>query len=276
MPSLAHHQSNEFTKCLLIGDSKAGKTGSLASLVKAGYKLRILDYDNGLDVLKEYVMQSCPDKINNIEFRTLRDKRKATPAGSVIDRPRAFIDGIKMMERWKYDDVDLGPPHEWGSDCILVLDSLSRFSDAAYDWRLPLTPGFAQNKYDGRAVYGDAQDAVVNTMAELTSDSMETNVIVLAHVRYLDLPDGSKKGFPQSVGSAICSQIPQWFNSYAMYENKGGKRTLRTTSTALIDLANPKPFAMAPSYPLETGLADFFAVLRDPPETNITPIRKMK
>jgi len=85
---------------------------------------------------------------------------------------------------------------------------------------------------------------------------------VMAHVRYLDLPDGTKKGFPQAIGSAICSEVPQYFNSYALYENKGGKRTLRTTSTPLIDLANPKPFAMAPSYPIETGLADFFGVLR--------------
>ena len=43
MPKLSDHQSNDFTKLLLIGDAKSGKTGSLVSLVKAGYKLRILD-----------------------------------------------------------------------------------------------------------------------------------------------------------------------------------------------------------------------------------------
>ena len=40
MPSLANHQSNEFTKMLLEGDSGSGKTGSLASLVAAGFSLR--------------------------------------------------------------------------------------------------------------------------------------------------------------------------------------------------------------------------------------------
>ena len=34
-------------KLLYIGDSGSGKTGSLASLVKDGYKIRILDYDSG-------------------------------------------------------------------------------------------------------------------------------------------------------------------------------------------------------------------------------------
>lgn len=266
MPSLSNHQSNDFTKCLLIGESKAGKTGSLTSLVKAGYDLRILDYDNGLDTLKQFVLHECPERIDSVEFRTLRDRRKATQAGSVIDgTPMAFVNGLKMLDRWKYDDVDLGIPAQWGPNCILVIDSLSRFCDAAFDFRLPLTPGYSNNKYDPRAVYKDAQDAVINAIGLLTSESFATNVIILAHIRYLDMPDGTKKGFPQSVGSAICSEIPQWFNSYALYENRGGKRTIRTTSTGLIDLANPAPFKMAPSYPIETGLAEFFAVLRDNP-----------
>jgi len=41
---------------------------------------------------------------------------------------------------------------------------------------------------------------------------------------------------------------------------------MQTTSTQLIDLANPKPFEMEPTYPIETGLAEFFEVLRPPPK----------
>ena len=101
MPSLSNHQSNLYTKCLFIGDSKSGKTGALTSLVAAGYKLRILDFDNGLDVLKQFVLNECPDKIGNVEFRTLQDKRKATSAGSVIDgTAQAFIRGIEMMDKF--------------------------------------------------------------------------------------------------------------------------------------------------------------------------------
>lgn len=267
MPKLDAHQSNEFTKCLLIGESKSGKTGSLTSLVKAGYRLFILDYDNGLDVLKQYVLKECPEKIGNVEFVTLQDKRKATQSGSIIDgTPRAFSDGIKLMDRWKYGDVDHGVPATWGPDCILVLDSLSRFSDAAYDWRFPLTAKGKGGQIDNRMTYFDAQQAVIEAIATLYGIHFACNVIVIAHIRYLDLPDGTKKGFPQSVGSAICSEIPQYFNTYVMYENIGGKRTLRTTSTPLIDLANPAPFAMAPKYPIETALADVFSVLRKPPE----------
>lgn len=276
MPSLKDHQSNEFTKLLLVGDAKSGKTGSLVSLVKAGYKLRILDMDNLLDVLKYCILEQCPDLIGNVEFRTLRDKRKATAEGSVIDgQPKAFLNAIKMLDRWKYDDIDLGVPAEWGPDCILVLDSLSRFCDAAYDFREPLAVKGRDGKFDARAVYGDAQDAVENTIATLSSNNFRTNIIVIAHVQYMDLPDGTTKGFPQGVGQKLSPKIPQYFPSVVYYTNKGGKRTLQTNSTPLIDLANPKPFAMAPSYPIETGLADFFGVLREPP-AKPTTLKRVK
>lgn len=275
MSSLANHQSRDFTKLLLIGDSKSGKTGALVSLVAAGYSLRILDYDNGLDVLKQFVLKECPDKIGNVEFRTLRDTRKATPGGSVIENPTAYINGLKMLDNWRYkhagEEVDYGKPYTWGPDCILVLDSLSRFCDAAFDWAGPLTPGFGTARFDPRQQYKTAQDATIDTLATLTGDNFECNVIVICHVRYLELPDGTKKGFPQSVGSAISSEISQYFNSYAMFENIGGKRTLRTTSTPLIDLANPAPFAMEKAYPIGTGLASFFSVLRDQPKQKESP-----
>lgn len=274
MPSLANHQSNDFTKLLLIGDSKSGKTGSLVSLVRAGYKLRILDLDNLLDILKYMIQKECPEQLENVEFRTLRDKRKAGALGSVLDgKPTAWINALKMMDHWKYkdedDEVDLGKPGEWGPDCILVIDSLSRLCDAAYDFHETIIPiSKKTGEYDARAVYGNAQNDVENFLAMLTSDNYAVNIIVIAHVTYQDQPDGSVKGFPQGVGQKLSPKIPQYFPSVVLFTNKGGKRTLQTNSTPMMDLANPKPFAMQPSYPIETGLAQFFEVLREPPKVD--------
>lgn len=270
MPSLSAHHSNDLVKLLLLGDAKSGKTGSLVSLVAAGYKLRVLDFDNLLDVLKQYILRDCPDKIDNVEFRSLRDKRKATATGSNVDgTPKAFVDGMKMLDNWKYDDVDLGKPSGWGPDCILVLDSLSRFCDAAYDWAEPLIPTGRSGEKDLRAAYGMAQDAVENTLAMLTSPAFETNVIVIAHGIYMDLPDGSQKIFPQGVGQKLSPKIPQYFPNYIRFKNAGGKRTIALKSDAMIDLANARPFAFDDKpLPIETGLADFFAALREPPVTS--------
>jgi hypothetical protein len=267
LPSLANHQSNDFVKILLIGDAQSGKTGSLTSLVKAGYKLRILDLDNKLDVLKYFVQHECPERIDSVEFRTIRDKYTITAAGPMVaGTAKAFTDATKMLDRWKYEDVDLGKPETWGPDCILVIDSLSRLCDAAYDWRLPLSPRGKDGAINTQATYGDAQDAVEYTLASLTSNSFRTNVIVICHIFYLDLPDGTKKGLPQGVGKALSPKIPQYFPSSIMYTTRGGKRSIQTVSTALIDLANPAPFAMKDNYDIKTGLADFFSVLRDPPK----------
>lgn len=263
MTSLSNHQSGEFTKLLLMGDSKSGKTGSLAPLARK-YRLGILDYDNGLDALAQIIKRDNPKDLENVEFRTLRDKLKATPLGTVTDgTATAFIDGIKMLDHWKYGNVDLGPPAAWGKEWILVLDSLTFMSDAAFRFREPLVPRSKDGKYDVRAVYKDAQDAIESVLALLTSESFRTNVIVISHVRYVDNPDGTKKGYPTAVGSALSPQIPRYFNSVALAQTgPGGKRQIQTTATAMIDLANPASFKMLPTLPIETGLGTFFETLR--------------
>jgi len=213
MPSLSAHQSNDFTKLLLTGDSGSGKSGALASLVKAGYKLRILDMDNGLDPLKTYVMKECPHLVDNVEYRTLRDNYKTTAAGPKVDKPRAFVDAMKMLDHWKYEDVDLGKPSDWGPEVICVLDSLSFFADAAFDWAEGMNP----TAKDPRQWFYSAQQAVESALALLTSGSFKTNVIVTAHVRYTTGDDGRNKGYPNAIGSALGPTIPRYFNHWAQW-----------------------------------------------------------
>lgn len=263
MTSLASHHSGSLTKILCIGDAKTGKTTSLISLVKAGYHLRILDLDNLLDPLAYRVAEECPELAANVDFRTLRDERKATANGMVIaGTPRAFVEAVRMLDRWQYregeNDVDLGKPSEWGPSHILVIDSLSRLCDAAYDWRDALTPktGKAGSQYDGRSIYGDAQDAAESVLAGITAKSFATNVIVFAHLAYQDMPNGQKKGFPQGVGKALSPKIPQYFPNVVWYTLKGGERVIQTTSQPLIDLSAP-PRAEE-TYPNLTGLAEIF------------------
>lgn len=288
MATLSRHQSNDVTKVLLLGDAKSGKTGSLVSLAKAGYKLRILDFDNLLDILKYKILDGCPEAIDNVEFRTLRDKYKAGAQGSVLDgSPKAWVNAIRMLDNWKYTDedgteVDLGKPALWGSDTILVVDSLSRLCDAAYDFHESIIPRGKSGDYDGRAVYGNAQDDVEKVLAMLTSRGFATNLIVIAHGIYQDLPDGTTKIFPQGVGQKLSPKIPQYFPNYIRYKNVGGKRVMQLVSDPMIDLANTRPDAFKEkTLPIETGLAEFFAALRGQPaktepkhtEDGVPPIR---
>lgn len=281
MSSLADHQSNSLFKALIIGDSKAGKTAALISLVRAGYKLRILDFDNLLDILKQLILRECPDKIGNVEFRTLRDKRKASALGPVISgKPQAFRTCLNMIDEWKYTDeasgkvIDYGRPDSWGPDCILVFDTLSRLCDAAYDHYEPLVPRGSKGEFDARAVYGNAQDGIENVLAHITSEGFRTNVIVIGHVQYMELPDKTTKGFPQGVGQKLSPKIPQYFSTVLQVTNKQGKRMIRTASSPLIDLANAAPFELSAELDQETGLAEIFATLRKapaPPKPEVAP-----
>lgn len=265
MPSLSTHASTSLVKLLLLGDSKSGKTGSLVSLVQAGYRLRILDFDNLLDILRYKIMELCPDRLDTVEFRTLRDPIKAGARGAIIDgKPKAWINCIKMLDHWAYDNVDLGVPASWGPDCILVIDSLSRLCDSAYDFHESIIPVGKSGDFDGRAVYGSAQDDVEKLLGMLTSPGFATNVIVICHGQYMVQPDGTYI-FPQGVGQKLSPKIPQYFPNYIRYINRGGKRTIQLESDALIHLANARPNEMPKTLPIETGLADFLAVLRDPP-----------
>jgi len=117
---------------------------------------------------------------------------------------------------------------------------------------------------DQRQIYGAAQDAVEHVLAIITGASFNTNVIVTSHIRFIDLPDGTKRGYPTSVGQALSPTIPRYFNSVAQCVTRpGGARTIQTVSTALIDLKNPASFAMAKELPIETGLATFFETVKN-------------
>jgi len=255
MPSLSAHQSAKLTKLLFIGNSGSGKTGALVSLVEAGYRVYAFDFDNGLDSLAILAKQRCPDKLNNVQFKTLRDKYRGSATGPVIDgMPTAFIDAMKLLDKWE-DGTKLASA---GEDAVVVIDSLTFLSEAAFNWATAMNP----TAKDKRQIYGAAQDAIENCIALLTSDSFATNVIVISHVKFIEQPDGSQKGFPTSVGAALSPKIPAYFNHYAMCENIGSKRQLRIQSNGLIDLKSPVSFRMAPALPIETGLADFFKEVR--------------
>ena len=275
MPNLAQHQSNTYVKLLLMGNAKTGKTGSLVSLVRAGYKLRILDLDNLLDILVRYIRKECPEAISNVEFVSVRDKIKTGPAGPCISgTPKAWATATKLCDHWRYDDVDFGVPAEWGPECILVIDSLSRLCDAAYDYHEAIIPRGRSGDFDGRAVYGNAQDAVEKFLAMLSSKYFETNVIVIAHLTPpQDQGDGKMKCFPQGVGQKLSPIIPQYFPNVVLYQQESGHRVMKTNSTPFIDLCSSDPFNVSPSYPIETGLADLFTVLlSDKPVSEPTPV----
>jgi AAA domain-containing protein len=260
MPSAAAHKSSTYVKLLYIGDSGTGKTTSLASLVEAGYQLRVLDFDNLLDPLVHTVRRSKAADLSAIEYMTFRDRLRTTPNGPIIDGvPTAYIGAMKAIDRWE----DGTTPSDWGATHILVIDSLTTMSRSAYWWAKGLlgaatfAEGVPIRGVRPEQFYHTAQQAIMNTIAYVTAESFNANVIVIAHVKYMER-DGQTKGFPVAVGNAISPEIPSYFPSVALATKSGTRRTIRTRSTNMIDLKNPRSFDMAEELDMEDGLARFF------------------
>lgn len=259
MPALSTHSSSEFVKLLFIGASGAGKTGALTPLVKAGYSLRILDLDNGLDALVNHVKDECPQNIDAVQFQTFRDKYKAGPAGPMIQgAPTAYVKSIKALDKWEDDSI----PSTWGPDTILVIDSLTALGMAAYQWAKGMNPSSKEK----RQWYMAAQESIEQVIAMVTAEAFQTNVIVISHIDIRE-QDGITKGFASSIGKALGPKLPRFFNTMVLSESSGqGKsvrRRLKTVPTALIDLKTPAPMRIEAEYPLESGLATLFDKLKN-------------
>lgn len=261
MPGLDEHQSSKYVKIAFIGDSGTGKTGALVSLVAAGYKLRILDLDNGLDSLKAWVKHDCPEKLTkeNIQYVTIRDKIVSTPGGPRVPNPTAMVKALDTLNKWEDGSI----PSEWGEDTILVVDSLSRYGRASLFWAKGLNPTVK----DPRQWFGAGQDAIQDMLALLTGGEFNANVIVISHVRISESQDGTNKGYMNSLGKALGPIIPSYFNTMVLAETSGSgtnlTRTIRTVPTNLIDLKTPAPFAIDGVLPLGTGLATVFQKLKE-------------
>lgn len=261
MPTLDEHQSSKFSKLMYLGDSSTGKTGSLVSLVEAGYKLRVLDMDNGLDSLVAFVRKQCPDKLKNVSFETVRDKFKATRLGPAIDGvPVAYTKACDLMSKWSDGTI----PSEWGEEYIFVLDSLSALGQAAYAWADNLNP-LAKDK---RNTFFEGQKSIEKVLAMLTSEQFKANVIVITHIQMKENEDtGITKGYANALGSALGPIIPRYFNTMIQAKSEGTgknvKRTISTMTSGLVDLKNPVPFKLDQVLPLETGMKTIFEKLKE-------------
>jgi hypothetical protein len=260
MGKATDYPSAKFVKIMFIGASGAGKTGALAPLLKDGYKLKFLEFDNGLDALINIARAMNPKYLEQIEYQTFRDKIKMTSQGTKTDGPpRAYANALSALEKWPDDQSN---PAEWGPDVVLAIDSLTNLGRAAFLWAKAIDPA---NK-DPRRWYKTAQDLIDDLLANVTSDAFRTNVVVISHVELTDMKDGTVKGYPSAIGQALGPKIGRYFNTLLLSETVGQgknvKRKIKTVPTALIDVKNPAPMHIDAEYNIEDGMSLIFKKLK--------------
>jgi hypothetical protein len=270
MPTLSSHPALKIVRLLNVAESGAGKTGALASLVQAGYKLHILDYDNGLDIIVNVLRDSGHSALlENVEYETIRDPiifRQGKPI--VKSPPSAYKRAGKLLEEWKCE--------EWTDQDVLVLDTLNSFSTAAFNEAL-----FAAGRLNQRPQiqdYGWMADSVLLFIDMITAESWPSHVVVNTHVKYLAPEDESilasrdKElefsrilGLPDAKGQEISRNVAKFFNTVVLTSSSGSgsgsRRRIYTTPQGVVSVKASAPKSVKPFYTVEDGLAPLFADL---------------
>lgn len=296
MPALTDHHSATSTKLLLIGDSGAGKTGALACLAASGYNLRILDFDNGLDILKGYLTgvspytTKDPSAASRVHSLTCTDKRKLVGSSLVPVKAEAWERACRALYEWKELSpdgkstvVDLGKIETWGEKDVLVIDSLSTAAEAALNHHLGLNGklGASRTSNEGRRDIGATQNLVRSLLQMLYSDSIKCNVVINAHITLVTesgmSPQSEEakgeadtaRGYPAALGRALSPHIPRYFNSVLLLDVEGRGASARhfiyTKSRGNILVKTSAPLRVREKYPIGWGLAEYFAAVRGEP-----------
>lgn len=297
MPPIGQHHKYTSTKMLLIGDSGVGKTGALASLAAVGYNLRIIDFDNGLSSLVEYATNPKslyvtgsptfpvrPGIADRISYVTCTDTMKTVAGRMYPTKAKAWTAATKLLENWVDGDQKLGPITSWSPQDILVIDSLTKASDAALTQHLQMNNALGQVRdgYTGQRDVGEAQKLIRSLLELLYDQAVPCNVIVLSHVTTVNekglgpsrdaavAQSETLSGYPSAIGKALSPQIPRYFDTMLIARLTGSgsavRRQIFTTpqnvAGQVISAKNAAPLTVKASYPLETGLAEYFRDVR--------------
>lgn len=233
-------------RLLLMGDSTSGKTGALAQLANAGYRLLLHDFDQNSRVITNHLTpQHAPIYIQaygvaRLTNNGMLDAGKAVQQAAVKELNRFAA----QLKHWNADGDDLGSWDTWTPKDIVVIDS------ATFMARLLVLAAAEHPKVNAneKTLYKYAGDFQTKIYADLTSDANKASVIVIAH----EMPDGDRdtegnivsnhKTIPSGVGRAAAKQSSSYFTDiWQIVVGATGKREIRTSATNKINLRASSP-----------------------------------
>jgi hypothetical protein len=200
MATLDQLNLSKIVKLILLGDSGSGKSGALASLANAGYKLRILDFDNGSNILKSYVK---PEFVQNIDVEICTDQYRTAGGRIFPATATAWMKAVKLLDKWP----PYGPVASWGTGEILIIDSSTFAGKTAMNFHMNLNARLAvpATWQDYRPIQG----YIDNLLSLLFSDSIQCHVIVVSHIDY-QAPPGTTKDEREKQGNLSGAIRPPW------------------------------------------------------------------
>jgi hypothetical protein len=280
-------------KLIVCAESGAGKTGSFASLAAAGYRLRLADLDNNSGILRNLLSkpsspyfkanQRVSENLESVfapsEPRGLVGGRLGITRANVWSAFSAALADWRVCEGGLRGDkctpckpanappcpLSLGPITSWDSSHVLIVDTFTRLAQAAMNFHLGMNARLNQKPslYD----YGDGQQLLRYFLEIITSPEVKCNVILSCHIDKTENKSTSApEEYPMSIGAALGPQIGTYFGTLLKIDKVGSgekmRRVIRTVPSSALGVKTSIPFDAKPEYPIETGLADYFAAVR--------------
>jgi hypothetical protein len=243
-------------RILIVGEPAAGKTGALAQLANAGYRLCIHDFDSNARVIGSFLKPDAADiYINTYAVAKITITNLFAGAGvatqEAVNEMRRFC---KMLEHWKTDSEDLGPSSALTAKDVIVIDS------GTFLGKLLLLAAHEdpKTKKDLRSLYGVAGEYYGAILDYLTGNKIGATVILLTHIMQSGQKDdngniiGKAIEIPVAVGEKAGKEMRTYFSDiWHLKVDRMGNRTFATSATDVAALRTSAPNKIKASEPFD-------------------------
>lgn len=238
MANFSLHPSPRRLKLLLQAEQGSGKTSQIALLANAGFKVRVLDIDNKLGIVKAFLKEGAE---TNIDYESLPAKD-----------PGTWEKIVKYLtDAWP----GLGNIRTWDENTVLVLDTATFASAACLAYaKGKAGSGNKTSKFE-QSIWQDMAELFENMTAYVTSDAGRFHVVFNAHIMERANENGLVRKYPAFKGRVLPETMRSYFNCIWTIEVKqNGDRVFKTASTHAMALNNVAPGIIKPEEPADLGV----------------------
>jgi hypothetical protein len=234
-------------RILICGEPAAGKTGALAQLANAGYRLMIHDFDQNSRVIGSYLTDKAAEVyLNTYAAAKITGTNLFAGSGQAskqaLSEMRRFC---SMLEQWKVQGAeDLGACTSWTPRDVVVIDSGTFLGELL----LLAAQEDPETKKDGRSLYNVAGKYYGAILDHLTGNKMGATVIMLTHLMQTGEKDdqgkivGKARDVPVGVGEKFSKKMQTYFSDIWHLEvDRAGNRTFKTAATDKASLRTSAP-----------------------------------
>lgn len=262
-------------RAIAQGEPGTGKTGSVAALLDAGYRVILADFDHNPEPLQVFA-KDAGDRLQIVTFADELSSGGMDTKGDI--KQVGAVSAIRRFTKFlTVGNPALGAPKTWGADTVFVLDSLSSLADSAMRLALKLNGGVTREGSHIGILAGEVEDAMQMFMAP----SMQCHRILVAHLKlispkpdstYNDQTDLQKQVlreraaleetayFPNLPGVQVARTIARMFSTALLYAlTDKGQLVIHTKPIKGYTIK--VPCAVGDQLPIESGLLTIMKAL---------------